>query len=168
MLAEQSEFDPRGHGYQLHVGPMRPTSVGELGLKSASAYDAPWIDPNALSTEHDMQEMRDSVTAARKVFAQEAFKPFADGEAAPGADADIDAFIRANAASAYHPCGTCRMGPADDTLAVVDPTTLKVHGGVEGLHVLDASLMPSIISGNLNGCVIMMGERGADLIRATY
>lgn len=167
MLAEQSAMDPRGHGYQLHVGPMRPTSVGELGLKTASAFDAPWIDPKALSTEHDMQEMRDCVSAARNIFAQDAFKPFADGEAAPGTNADIDAFIRANAASAYHPCGTCRMGPATDPLAVVDSTTLKLHGGVEGLHVLDASLMPSIISGNLNGCVIMMAEKGSDLIRKT-
>jgi choline dehydrogenase len=106
------------------------------------------------------------VRLTREVMAQDAFKPFRGEELAPGketrSDADIDAFVRAFGESAYHPCGTCKMGVADDPTAVVDEN-LKVHG-VQGLRVVDASIMPSIVSGNLNAPTIMIAEKAADLI----
>jgi len=102
-----------------------------------------------------------------KVFAQRAFDEYRGEEVLPGkqvqSDADIDAFVRATAETAYHPSCTCRMGSPDkDKMVVVDPFCRVV--GVERLRVVDASIMPSIISGNLNGCVIMLAEKAADLI----
>ena len=155
-----------GHGYQAHVGPMRATSRGYVKLKSSSPLDHPEIQFNYMGTEQDRKEMRAAVRLTREVMAQDAFKPFRGEELAPGketqSDADIDAFVRAFGESAYHPCGTCKMGVADDPTAVVDED-LKVHG-VQGLRVVDASIMPSIVSGNLNAPTIMIAEKAADLI----
>ena len=94
---------------------------------------------------------------------QPAFSRYDAGEILPGKHADIDSFIAMNAASAYHPSCTCKMGPVSDKFAVVNPHDLSVYG-VNGLHVVDASIMPSIISGNLNGTVIMMAEKAADVL----
>ena len=154
-----------GHGYQAHVGPMRPTSVGRVRLRSAVAREPPAISFNYMATENDRQEMRDGVRLTREILEQKAFDPFRGRELAPGSevrsDAQIDAFVRAHGESAYHPCGTCRMG-GDDT-AVVDAQG-RVRG-VESLRVVDASIMPTIVSGNLNAPTIMIAEKLADAIR---
>jgi len=153
------------HAFQAHVGPMRATSVGDIRLRSAKPTDHPLLQPNYLSTEQDRLEMRDAVKRAREVFVQAAFDPFRGDEIQPGpkvrSDADIDAFVRDRADSAYHPCGTCKMG--SDPMAVVD-AALSVRG-LEGLRVVDASIMPDIVSGNLNAPVIMIAEKAADIIR---
>jgi len=153
-----------GHGFQAHVGPMRPTSVGWVKLRSADAKEHPIIQFNYMQTELDRQEMREAVRVTREIFAQKAFDPYRGRELAPGpqgqSDAELDAFVRAKAESAYHPCGTCKMGT--DNMAVVDGE-LRVRG-LEGLRVVDASIMPSVVSGNLNAPTIMIAEKAADMI----
>jgi choline dehydrogenase len=155
------------HGFQAHVGPMRPTSIGQVRLRSADPREPPSILFNYMATEGDREEMRAAVRLTRELFAQRAFDPYLGPELAPGAevetDPEIDAFVRARAESAYHPCGTCKMGPDSDPSAVVD-RECRVHG-VEGLRVVDASVMPSIPSCNLNAPTIMLAEKAADLIR---
>ena len=152
------------HGFQAHVGPMRPTSAGYLRLRSADPAVHPEIQPNYLATEQDRREMRDAVTLTREIFAQSAFDRFRGPEIQPGApvrsDAEIDAFVRAKSDSAYHPCGTCKMGV--DEHAVVDGE-LRVRG-LKGLRVVDASIMPSEPSGNLNAPTIMIAEKAADMV----
>lgn len=154
-----------GHGYQAHVGPMRPTSRGRVALRSSDPRQAPSILFNYMATAGDREEMRDAVRITRDILAQRAFAPFRGPELAPGpgvrSDAEIDAFVRAKAESAYHPSCTCRMG--SDEGAVVDGEA-RVHG-TRGLRVVDASIMPSIVSGNLNAPTIMMAEKLADTIR---
>jgi len=153
-----------GHGFQAHVGPMRPTSTGYLRLRSTDPMVHPEIQPLYLSSEQDRREIRDAVRLTREIFAQNAFDRFRGAEIQPGAaarsDAEIDAFVRAKSDSAYHPCGTCRMGT--DELAVVDDE-LRVRG-IDGLRVVDASIMPSVVSGNLNAPTIMIAEKAADMI----
>jgi len=155
----------KGHGYQAHVGPMRASSVGHMKLRSDDIKDAPILQPNYCTTEQDRKELRDGVKLTREIMAQEAFAPFRGRELAPGADAksddEIDAFVRETVETAYHPCGTCKMG--SDSMAVVDGVG-KVHG-TENLRVVDSSLMPKIVSGNLNAPTIMMAEKIADLIK---
>nr|WP_218940295.1 choline dehydrogenase [Denitrobaculum tricleocarpae] len=152
------------HAFQAHVGPMRPTSRGYLKLASSDPRQHPIIQPNCLETEQDRREMRDCVKLTREIFAQKAFEPYRGAELKPGpevkTDAEIDAFVREKSDSAYHPSCTCKMG--QDEMAVVDHTT-RVHG-VENLRVVDASIMPSIVSGNLNAPTIMIGEKAADII----
>ncbi len=154
-----------GHGYQAHVGPMRPTSRGHVKLRSADPSDPPEILFNYMMTEGDREEMRAAVRLTREILAQPAFDAFRGDELAPGdavqTDADIDAFVRAKAESAYHPSCTCKMGI--DDMAVVDGDA-RVHG-MEALRVVDASIMPSIVSGNLNAPTIMLAEKLADVIR---
>jgi choline dehydrogenase len=154
------------HGFQAHVGPMRPTSVGRIALASSDPRKAPSILFNYMATEGDREEMRAAVRLTREIFSQKAFDPYRGVELAPGpevqSDAEIDAFVRAKGESAYHPCGTCKMGTDSDLMAVVDGAT-RVRG-VERLRVVDASLMPSIVSGNLNAPTIMLAEKAADLI----
>jgi len=153
------------HGFQAHVGPMRPTSRGELTLKSANPLEPPRILFNYMGTEQDRKEMRAAVRLTREIFAQSAFDRFRDEELSPGVqvqtDEEIDAHIRQSAETAYHPAGTCRMGT--DPMAVTDGQG-RVHG-VRGLRVVDASLMPQITSGNLNAPTIMMAEKLADAVR---
>jgi len=164
QVIDHGRVRPELHAYQAHVGPMRPTSIGHLALRSADPLDHPLIEPNYLATEGDREEMRDSVTLTREIFAQRAFDPYRGEEVSPGpdvqSDAEIDAFVRAKADSAYHPSCTCKMG--SDPMSVVDGET-RVHG-LEALRVVDASIMPSIISGNLNAPTIMMAEKAADII----
>ncbi|SMF53792.1 choline dehydrogenase [Tistlia consotensis] len=156
-----------GHGFQAHVGPMRPTSRGRLWLDSADWRQAPRFVFNYNETENDRQEMRDAVRLTREIFRQKAFDGLRGEELAPGpraqSDAEIDAFVREHGESAYHPSCTCKMGPAGDSMAVVDGEG-RVHG-LEGLRVVDASIMPSIPSGNLNAPTIMLAEKLSDAIR---
>jgi choline dehydrogenase len=160
-----SETAP-GHGFQAHVGPMRPTSRGWVKLKSKDPRQHPAILFNYMQTEGDRQEMRAGVRLTREIFAQKAFDPYRGEELSPGpdvrTDAEIDAHIRRKAESAYHPSCSCKMGLPSDPMAVVDAEG-RVHG-MEGLRVVDASIMPSVVSGNLNAPVIMMAERLSDAI----
>jgi choline dehydrogenase len=153
-----------GHGFQAHVGPMRSKSRGRVTLRSSNPADNPKILFNYMSHPDDWEEWRRCIRLTREIFAQEAFKPFVKHEIQPGAevqsDDEIDAFVREHAESAYHPCGTCKMGSNDDVDAVVDS-----HGrviGVENLRVVDSSIFPRITNGNLNGPSIMVGEKMAD------
>ncbi|WP_293452381.1 choline dehydrogenase [Planktotalea sp.] len=155
-----------GHGFQAHVGPMRSPSRGSVSLASADPADAPKIVFNYMSQPKDWEDFRTCIRLTREVFAQDAFKPFVKHEIQPGAavqsDEDLDAFIAEHAESAYHPCGTCKMGRADDPMAVVDPECRLI--GVDGLRVADSSIFPRITNGNLNGPSIMVGEKAADHI----
>ena len=155
----------RCHGYQAHVGPMRSKSRGEVRLASADPLEPPRVRFNYMSHADDWLEMRACVRLTRDIFARPAFDPWRGRELAPGeeaqSDGEIDAFVRETVQSAYHPCGTCRMG-ADD-MAVVDPE-LRVRG-MESLRVVDSSIMPAITTGNLNAPTIMIAEKAADTIR---
>jgi choline dehydrogenase len=157
----------REHGFQAHVGPMRSRSSGSVRLRSAEPLDKPRISFNYMSCEEDWVEMRACVRLTREIFAQAAFERYRGREIQPGADvttdAQIDEFIRAKAESAYHPSCTCKMGSPTDPLAVVDAQTRVL--GLEGLRVVDSSIMPAITSGNLNAPTIMLAEKAADHIR---
>ena len=154
------------HGFQAHVGPMRSKSRGWVRLASSNPRDKPRILFNYLSEPDDVTEMRACVRLTREIFAQAAFDRYRGREIQPGSgvqtDAEIDAFIRAKVESAYHPSCSCRMGGAQDPLAVVAPDT-RVHG-LDGLRVVDSSIMPSITTGNLNAPTIMLAEKAADHI----
>jgi len=158
----------REHGFQAHVGPMRSRSRGWVRLRSAEPLDKPRILFNYMSHEEDWMEMRACVRLTREIFAQQAFDRYRGREISPGAgvttDAQIDAFVRAKAESAYHPCCTCRMGSPSDPLAVVDPQARVI--GLENLRVVDSSIMPAITTGNLNAPTIMLAEKAADHIRS--
>ena len=155
-----------GHGFQAHVGPMRSTSRGSITLKSADPDDDPLIRFNYMSNPQDWDEFRTCIRLTREIFAQEAFAPYVKHEIQPGADAqtddELDDVIRDHAESAYHPCGTCRMGSVDDPNAVVDAQGRVI--GVDGLRVVDSSVFPRIANGNLNGPSIMTGEKMPDHI----
>ena len=154
------------HGFQAHVGPMRTKSRGWVRLRSTNPLEAPRILFNYLSHPDDMAEMRACVRLTREIFSQSAFTRYRGREIQPGegvqSDAEIDAFVRRHVESAYHPCGTCRMGREDDPLAVVDPQTRVI--GLQGLRVVDSSIMPSVTTGNLNAPSIMLAEKAADHI----
>ncbi len=155
-----------GHGFQVHVGPMRSKSRGTVRLKSADPREAPEIRFNYMSHADDWAEFRACVRLTREIFAQSAFSDFKGHEIQPGdgvtTDSQIDDFIREHAESAFHPCGTARMGRASDPLAVVDPELRVI--GVEGLRVADSSIFPRVTNGNLNAPSIMTGEKAADHI----
>jgi choline dehydrogenase len=155
-----------GHGFQAHVGPMRAKSRGNITLRSANPKDSPRIRFNYMSHPDDWSDFRKCVRLTREIFAQDAFAPFVKHEIQPGmrlqSDDEIDSFIREHAESAYHPCGTARMGRRDDPMAVVDPECRVI--GVEGLRVADSSIFPRVTNGNLNGPSIMVGEKAADHI----
>jgi choline dehydrogenase len=147
---------------------MRPTSRGHVKLRSADPKAHPSILFNYLTTAQDRQEFRDGIKLTREIFAQKAFDGLRGPELAPGPDVrtddEIDAHLRKKAESAYHPSCTCRMGLPTDRMAVVDGAG-RVHG-LEALRVIDASIMPNVVSGNLNAPTIMMAEKLADAIRA--
>ncbi len=155
------------HGMQAHVGPMRSRSRGWVRLASADPTAAPRIKFNYMSDAQDWEEMRACVRLTREIFGQQAFEAYRGREIQPGAtvtsDAAIDDFIREKVESAYHPTGTCRMGSPDDPMCVVDPALRVI--GVEGLRVVDSSVMPVITNGNLNAPTIMLAEKAADAIR---
>ena len=155
-----------GHGFQAHVGPMRSKSRGSVRLASRDPATKPLIRFNYMSHPDDWTEMRACVRLTREIFAQAAFAPYRGAELQPGADvvddAAIDDFIRAKVESAYHPSCSCRMGAADDPMAVVDEQARVI--GVDGLRVVDSSIMPAITTGNLNAPTIMLAEKAADHI----
>jgi choline dehydrogenase len=154
------------HGFQAHVGPMRSKSRGWVRLVSTSAFEKPQVFFNYLSHQDDWTEMRACVRLTREIFAQQAFDRYRGREIQPGAavqtDEQIDAFIRDKVESAYHPSCSCKMGSANDPMAVVNPEC-KVYG-LEGLRVVDSSIMPSVTTGNLNAPTIMLAEKAADHI----
>jgi choline dehydrogenase len=154
------------HGFQAHVGPMRSKSRGWVRLASADPFQKPKILFNYLSEPDDWTEMRACVRLTREIFAQPAFDRYRGRELQPGdpvqTDEQIDAFVRAKVESAYHPSCSCKMGAAGDPTAVVDP--LARVRGLEGLRVVDSSIMPSITTGNLNAPTIMLAEKAADHI----
>ena len=155
-----------GHGFQAHVGPMRSVSRGQVTLRSDDPRENPKIQFNYMSDPSDWEDFRTCIRLTREIFAQEAFAPYRGHEIQPGSAADsdeaLDDFIREHAESAYHPCGTCKMGSAGDPMAVVDPETRLI--GVDRLRVADSSIFPRITNGNLNGPSIMTGEKAADHI----
>jgi choline dehydrogenase len=154
----------RRHGFFAHINVVRPASRGRISLASGDPLAAPVVDPNFLAEESDRVGLREGIKIARDVFGQKAFDPYRDEEIAPGksvqTDAQIDAHIRARAEADYHSVGTCKMG--SDDMAVVD-SELTVHG-VEGLRVVDASVMPTLVGGNTNMPVIMVAEKASDII----
>ncbi len=156
----------RRHGFQAHVGPMRSKSRGWVKLRGADARERPRICFNYMSHPDDWAEMRAGVRLTREIFAQPAFEPYRGEELAPGSavtsDEQIDAFIRDHVESAYHPCGTCRMGDPTDKMTVVDAEARVI--GLGQLRVVDSSIMPSITTGNLNAPTIMLAEKAADHI----
>lgn len=155
-----------GHGFQAHVGPMRSKSRGRVKLSSNDPKDKPSILFNYMSHNEDWEDFRTCIRLTREIFSQEAFAPYRGKEIQPGdsvqSDEALDDFIREHVESAYHPCGTCKMGASDDPMAVVDPECRVI--GVEGLRVADSSIFPQITNGNLNGPSIMVGEKAADHI----
>ncbi len=155
-----------GHGFQVHVGPMRSKSRGAVTLRSGDPKDQPKILFNYMSDPSDWEDFRACVRLTREVFEQPAMAGHVKAEIQPGAgvqsDAQLDAFLKEHVESAYHPCGTCRMGRRDDPLAVVDEECRVI--GVEGLRVADSSIFPQVTNGNLNGPSIMTGEKAADHI----
>ncbi|GGO58180.1 choline dehydrogenase [Roseovarius pacificus] len=152
-----------GHGFQAHVGPMRSVSRGRISLRSASPGDDPVIRFNYMSDESDWRDFRRCIRLTREIFEQDAFAPYRRHEIQPGADVqsddELDGFIREHAESAFHPCGTCRMGRRDDTDSVVDSEARVI--GVDRLRVADSSIFPRITNGNLNAPSIMVGEKVA-------
>ena len=153
------------HGFQAHVGSMRSPSRGRIRIKSLNPHDHPSILFNYMSSEQDWEEFRAGIRLTREIMHQPALDEFRGREISPGldaqTDAELDAFIRTHAETAFHPCGSCKMG--SDEMSVVDHEG-RVHG-LQGLRVVDASIMPVIITGNLNATTIMIGEKIADAIR---
>ena len=155
-----------GHGFQAHVGPMRSPSRGSVTLRSSDPDDDPKILFNYMSDPQDWADFRHCIRLTRDIFGQDAFAPYRGKEIQPGSevqtDTELDAFILKHVESAYHPCGTCKIGRRDNPMAVVDPECRVI--GVNALRVVDSSIFPRIPNGNLNGPSIMVGEKGADMI----
>ena len=167
IMREHGKVQATEDGFSLHLCQLRPESRGRIGLHGPDPFADPKIEANYLATPEDRRVLRESVRIGRRVVAQPALAPFRDAELAPGdavmSDERIDAWVRATAETIYHPVGTCRMGSADDAGAVVD-AELRVRG-LAGLRVVDASVMPQLVSSNTNAPTIMIAERAADLIR---
>jgi choline dehydrogenase len=156
----------RGHGYQVHIGPMYSDARGSVKIVSSDPRVAPALQFNYLSTDQDRREWVEAIRVARDILTQPAFDEYNAGEISPGpsvaTDEEILDWVAQDAETAYHPSCTARMGM--DEMSVVDPLTMKVHG-VEGLRVADASVMPYVTNGNIYAPVMMLAERAADLIR---
>jgi choline dehydrogenase len=164
LMSDHARKKADRHGFMTHVCQLRPQSRGYISLKSADPLVAPVIQPNYLEAEEDRRAMREGTKIARDIFAQAAFDPYRGPELMPGAhvrtDEQIDAWVRRTAETIYHPVGTAKMGK--DSEAVVD-AELKVYG-LQGLRVVDASVMPTLVSGNTNAPTIMIAEKAADMI----
>jgi choline dehydrogenase-like flavoprotein len=153
-----------GHGVTLHACCLRPESRGEIRLARADPLTPPLIDPNYLASGYDLKILLAGIRQGREILAASPFQPFLADERIPGvalaSDAELEDFIRTTAETEYHPVGTCKMG--GDPMAVVDER-LRVHG-IQSLRVIDASIMPTLISGNTNAPTIMIGEKGAAMM----
>ncbi|MGI9461253.1 MAG: choline dehydrogenase [Alphaproteobacteria bacterium] len=156
----------KGDGFQVHVGPMLSPSRGEITLRSPDPMAPPKIIFNYMAYDEDWQVFRKALRLTREIFHQKSFADYFDGEVSPGdachSDAEIDAWLKDNVESAYHPSGSCKMGRADDEMAVVDSDCRVI--GVGGLRLADSSIFPRITNGNLNGPSIMAGEKAASHI----
>jgi choline dehydrogenase-like flavoprotein len=166
LLDQHGRHRLEGYGYTMHACALRPRSRGTIRLKSADPAAHPAIQPNYLSDAegYDLAMLIEGARLSREIFAQASFNPYRGEEIFPGAaarsDADLETFIRRKAETIYHPVGSCRMGNGAD--AVVD-SELRVHG-VDGLRVVDASIMPVLIGGNTNAPTMMIAERASELI----
>ena len=162
----QDEVSIGQHAFSTHVDLMRPTSRGSLTLRSARPEDHPRLVFNYLATAEDLAAMVAAVKLVREIHAQRALSAYSGEELSPGSDVESDAqiedWLRDNVGTSYHPVSTCRMGPESDPSSVVG-AQLKVHG-VDRLRVIDASIMPDLVSGNTNAPTIMIGEKGADMV----
>ncbi|WP_286240619.1 choline dehydrogenase [Neptuniibacter halophilus] len=160
----QAAFD--GHGFQVHVGPNKPQSRGRVWIKSADPHAKPGILFNYISTEQDKQDWRDCIRLTREILNQPAMDAYRGDEIQPGidvqSDAEIDAWVRQNVESAYHPSCTCKIGADEDPMAVLD-SECRVRG-IDALRVVDSSIFPTITNGNLNAPSIMVAEKAADMI----
>jgi choline dehydrogenase len=156
----------KGHGFQVHVGPNKPKSRGRVKISSAVPDAAPSILFNYMQDPEDISIWRKCIRLTREIMAQPAMDKYRGDEIQPGyhiqTDAEIDAWVLDNVESAYHPCGTCKMGTPSDETAVVD-TDLKIIG-LEGIRVVDASVFPTVPNGNINAPTIMVAEKAADII----
>jgi choline dehydrogenase len=156
-------------GFLMAFNACRPSSSGQIKIQSAEATIAPLIDPNYLSTAHDMQEVLQAVRLIRRLSETLPMRRLIDAEVLPGLNVQSDAqmldYFKAHCGSIYHLCGTCAMGP-DAQTSVVD-AQLRVHG-VQGLRVIDASIFPNITSGNINAPTMMVAERGAEMVMTTH
>ena len=154
------------HAFSTHVNLMRPTSRGRLRLRSGDPREHPRLLFNYLQTPDDASTLVSAVKLVREIYAQPALASLSGDELRPGpsvaSDDELETWVRDNAGTSYHPTCTCRMGPSSDPTAVVDPS-LRVHG-IDGLRVVDASVMPDVVSGNTNAPTIMIGEKAADMI----
>ena len=166
MLDDHGRSRLPGHGFTMHACALRPQSRGHLELASADPMAKPRIYANYLSAPIDLKLMLEGIRITREIFAAAPMAPYADVEFVPGAQvvsqSDLEAFVRRKAETIYHPVGTCRMGI--DNGAVVDPQ-LRVRG-TTGLRVIDASIMPTLVSGNTNAPTVMIAEKASDLILA--
>jgi choline dehydrogenase len=156
----------RGHGYQVHIGPMYSDARGTLTLRSADPRERPALRFNYLSTDQDRREWVEAIRVARHILGRPAMGEYDGGETSPGPSVETDEqildWVARDAETALHPSCTARMGV--DELAVVDPLTMRVHG-LEGLRVVDASAMPYVTNANIYAPVMMLAEKAADLIR---
>ena len=154
-----------GHGYQVHIGPMYSNSRGSVKIRSTDPREKPALLFNYLSTQEDRSEWVEAIESARKILNQPAFDEFNGGELSPGIEGkneeQVLQWVAKDAETALHPSCTCKMGKGEH--AVVDPDTMGVHG-LQGLSVVDASVMPYITNGNIYAPVMMLAERAADLI----
>jgi len=155
-----------GHGFQVHIGPNKPSSRGYVRISSADVKDKPEIRFNYLQHEQDRVDWRACIRLTREILNQPALDDYRGDEIQPGSDVttdqEIDEWVKNNVESAYHPSCTCKMGAETDSLAVVDPVCRVI--GIENLRIADSSIFPSITNGNLNAPSIMVGEKAADII----
>ena len=165
-ISYDGQTDAGTHGFQVHVGTKRSKSRGWVKLRSQDPFDPPKVCFNYMTDPQDWDDMRACITLTREIFHQPAFSSFIGSEIAPGESCNtnelMDIFIKEKVESAYHPCGTCRMG--DDDSAVVDPSTMKAKG-LDGLFIVDSSVMPQATAGDLNAPTLMVAERASDLIK---
>ena len=164
FVIDHGLISPSSHGYQLHASPNRPKSRGSVTLNTSNPYDYPKILFNYLEHKDDLKQTRECIHIARKILSQPSLKPYSGEEVGPGAEAQSDdqlnEYIKSKSETAYHPCGTLKMGT--DKKAVVDEN-LKIHG-LENIRVVDASVIPEIPSANLNAPTLMIAEKASDLI----
>jgi choline dehydrogenase len=155
----------KGHGYQVHVGPMYSDARGSVRIRSADPREHPALRFNYLSTEQDRREWVEAIHVARRILTQPAFEPFNDGEISPGpsvaTEDEILDWVARDGETALHPSCTARMGT--DGESVTDPLTMRVHG-TDGLRVVDASVFPYVTNGNIYAPVMMLAEKASDLI----